>query len=60
MHQTTTWSGPAHQDANRQKWGAELAPGVYSSVTAQILGEPCVLVPSGGGRPRRLSALTAG
>jgi hypothetical protein len=49
MHQTTTWTGPAHQDANRQKWGADLAPGVYRSVTAEILREPCVLVPRASG-----------
>lgn len=49
MHQTTTWRGRAHQDANRQKWGADLAPGVYSSVTAEILREPCVLVPKSPG-----------
>jgi Protein of unknown function (DUF3592) len=50
MHQTTTWTGPAHQDANRQKWGPDLAPGVYQTVTADILREPCILVPppSGG------------
>jgi hypothetical protein len=49
MHQTTTWSGPTRQDGNRQKWGPDLAPGVYSSVTAAILREPCVLVPQAAG-----------
>jgi hypothetical protein len=50
MHQTTIWTGPAHQDANRQKWGTDLEPGVYRTVTADILREPCILVPppSGG------------
>jgi hypothetical protein len=50
MHQTTIWTGPAHQDANQQKWGPDLAPGVYQTVTAEILREPCILVPppSGG------------
>ena len=28
MHQTTIWTGPAHQDANRAKWGSDLPPGV--------------------------------
>jgi hypothetical protein len=50
MHQTTTWTGPAHQDANRQKWGPDLAPGVYRTVTAQILREGCVLVPRAAGQ----------
>jgi Protein of unknown function (DUF3592) len=49
MHQTTTWTGPAHQDPNREKWGSDLAPGVYSSVTAEIVREPCVLVPQAAG-----------
>ena len=49
MHQTTTWAGPAHQDANRQKWGPDLGPGLYRSVTAKILREPCVLVPRASG-----------
>jgi hypothetical protein len=50
MHQTTTWTGPAHQDANRQKWGPDLAPGVYRTVTADILREACVLVPRASGQ----------
>jgi hypothetical protein len=50
MHQTTTWTGPAGQDANRQKWGPDLAPGVYRSVTADILREACVLVPRAAGQ----------
>ena len=49
MHQVTTWTGPAHQDANRQKWGPDLAPGVYRTVTAEILREACVLVPRASG-----------
>jgi uncharacterized protein DUF3592 len=50
MHQTTTWTGPAGQDANRQKWGPDLAPGVYRTVTADILREACVLVPRASGQ----------
>jgi hypothetical protein len=36
--------------ANRQKWGPDLAPGVFQTVAADILREPCILVPppSGG------------
>jgi len=48
MHQTTTWTGTAHQDAARSKWGPDLPPGAYSSITAEILREPCVLVPPSG------------
>jgi len=48
MHQTTTWTG-GHQDANRQKWGPDLAPGVYQTVTAEILREACMLVPRAAG-----------
>jgi hypothetical protein len=45
-HQTTIWTGPAHQDANRAKWGSDLPPGVYGAITADTLREPCILVPS--------------
>jgi hypothetical protein len=48
LHQTTVRSGAARQDAARAKWGPDLAPGVYRSITAQILREPCVLVPRSG------------
>ena len=43
--QMDTWTGPAHQDAERQKWGWDLAPGVYRTITSTIVREPCVIVP---------------
>jgi hypothetical protein len=49
MQQTTTWSGAARQDTGRSRWGPDLAPGKYSSITAGILRETCVLVPPSGG-----------
>jgi hypothetical protein len=49
MHQTTTWSGTSHQDAARSNWGPDLAPGAYSSITADIVREPCIIVPPSGG-----------
>ena len=45
MTHTDTWTGPAHQDGKRRKWGPDLAPGVYRSVTAQVLRPPCFYVP---------------
>jgi hypothetical protein len=48
LHQTTTWSGTAHQDEARSKWGPDLAPGAYSTITAEIVREACVLVPPAG------------
>ena len=49
MQESATWTGPAHQDAHRQKWGRSLAPGVYRSVTTDSIREPCVLVPTSPG-----------
>jgi hypothetical protein len=51
MHETKTWSGHAHQDAERQKWGGDLAPGVYRSVTSEFVREVCALVPPAPGPP---------
>lgn len=47
LTETVTWQGPAHQDQHRQKWGRDLAPGVYRTVTSEFLSEPCVIVPAG-------------
>ena len=49
MAEQATWTGPAHQDAHRQKWGRDLAPGVYRSVTTDSVREACVLVPTTSG-----------
>lgn len=49
MTHTDTWAGPAHQDDDRRKWGPDLEPGVYSSVTAQVLRPPCFYVPTAPG-----------
>lgn len=51
MHETKTWLGRAHQDANRQKWGADLPPGVYRTVTSEFVREVCALVPPAPGPP---------
>jgi hypothetical protein len=45
MHETKTWTGPAHQDRDRQKWGVDLAPGVYQSITGEYVRTPCFVVP---------------
>ena len=49
MTHTDTWAGPAHQDGHRRKWGPGLEPGVYRSVTAQVLRPPCFYVPTAPG-----------
>ncbi len=46
MRDEVTWTGPAHQDEQRRKWGRDLAPGVYASVTGDSVRQPCVLVPT--------------
>jgi hypothetical protein len=46
LHEAKTWTGPAHQDANRQKWGAGLAPGVYRTITGEFVREVCADVPA--------------
>ena len=45
MHETKTWIGPAHQDRSRQKWGGDLAPGVYRTITSEFVRETCLVVP---------------
>jgi len=45
MHQSKTWIGPAHQDRDRQKWGGDLAPGVYRTITSDFVRETCLVVP---------------
>jgi hypothetical protein len=45
MHETKTWTGPGHQDRDRQKWGGDLAPGVYRTITGEFVREPCLVVP---------------
>ena len=42
VFESKTWTGQADQDANREHWGPELAPGVYQSITADFIREPCV------------------
>jgi hypothetical protein len=42
--QTDTWTGPTSQDPDRQKWGWDLAPGIYRTVSARVVREPCVFV----------------
>ena len=43
--ETETWRGPTSQDSGRQKWGWDLAPGRYRSVTSIVAREPCLYVP---------------
>jgi len=45
MYEEKTWSGRAHQDRDRQKWGGDLAPGVYRSITGEFVRETCYYVP---------------
>src|SRR2546423_9777446 len=45
MFEAKTWTGPAHQDRDRQKWGGDLAPGIYRTVTSEFVREPCLFVP---------------
>ena len=45
MHETTiVYGGIAEQDAQRQKWGPLLAPGLYRSLIEDDIREPCVFV----------------
>lgn len=45
LRESVVWQGPTTQDNGQQKWGLDLSPGVYRSITGEILREPCLLVP---------------
>src|SRR5205814_1051591 len=44
LGRTVVFKGPAFQDAQRARWGPDLAPGTYRTITAEFLREPCLLV----------------
>jgi hypothetical protein len=41
---SSKWTGPTSQDPDRQKWGWDLTPGIYRTVSATVVREPCVFV----------------
>jgi len=45
MTQHDTWAGRIRQPSDRRKWGPDLAPGDYRTVTAEQVRMPCLYVP---------------